>query len=144
MKIEFRKNPDAREIRVLIEAPARDEQVDALIRRLQAPTQIAAYSERGETMLQADEIIRIYTQQRRVMVDSDRGTFILRSRLYELEEMLDQSEFVRISNSEIVCRRCIRNLDFSLAGTIRMSLQGGTVTYVSRRYVGRIRRLFEA
>lgn len=144
MRIEFRKNTQAREIRVLVEARERDAEVEALIRRLQGPAQLAAYDERGEILLEMDEIIRIYTQRRRLMVDSDRGTHSLRMRLYELEEKLDPAEFVRISQSEIVSRRRILRLDFSLTGTIRLSLKGGTETYVSRRYVARIRKLFES
>ncbi len=144
MKIVFRKNPDAKEIRILVEARERTPEVEALLRRLEPVGQLKAYSERGEILLNMDEIIRIYTQQRRVLVDSDRGSFSLRSRLYELEEKLDAAEFVRISNSEIVNKRRILHLDFSLTGTIRLSLKGGVETYVSRRYVPRIRRMFES
>ena len=93
--------------------------------------------------LRAEEIIRIYTEGRRVRVDSDRGSFDLRSRLYELEEKLGAADFVRISNSEIVQKGRILRLDFSLTGTIRLMLEGGIETYVSRRYVSRIRRMFE-
>lgn len=144
MKLEFKRDPAAREIRVCVIARERDAEVEAILRRLQPQETIPAYDLRGETLLGMDEIIRIYTQQRRVLVDSERGTFTLRFRLYELEEMLDGHEFVRISNSEIVARRCILHLDYSLAGTIRMKLRGGTETYVSRRYVARIRKIFES
>lgn len=144
MKIVFRENPDAKEIRILVEARERTPEVEALLRRLEPVGQLKAYDERGEILLNMDEIIRIYTQQRRVLVDSDRGSFSLRSRLYELEEKLDAAEFVRISNSEIVNKRRILHLDFSLTGTIRLSLKGGVETYVSRRYVPRIRRMFES
>ena len=143
MKLEFRRDPQARETRVCIIARERSAEVQEIIRRLSLPQTITAYGDRGETPLNMDEIIRIYTQQRRVLVDSDRGTFSLRSRMYEMEELLDPREFVRISNSEIVSRRRILHLDFSLAGTIRLKLKGGGESYVSRRYVRRIRKLFE-
>lgn len=143
MKIVFRRNPDAKEIRILVEAQERTPEVEALLKRLEPAGKLKAYDERGEIMLDMDEIIRIYTQQRRVLVDSLQGTYTLRARLYELEEQLDPAEFVRISNSEIVRKHCIRKLDFSLTGTIRLNLKGGIETYVSRRYVTRIRRLFE-
>ena len=144
MKLEFRRDPDARETRVCIIARERNAEVEEIIRRLWVKKTIPAYDERGETILGMDEIIRIYTQQRKVLVDSDRGTFTLRTRLYELEEALDANEFVRISNSEIVSRSRILYLDFSLTGTIRLKLKGGTETYVSRRYVARVRKIFES
>ena len=141
MKVEFRADPEAKEIRALVIARERNAEVEALMRRIQSPLKIAAYSERGEVLLEMDEVIRIYTQQRRVFLDSERGTFALRSRLYELEEQLGDG-FVRISNGEIVNRGCILSLDFSLTGTIRLSLKGGIETYVSRRYVARIKKTF--
>lgn len=141
MKVEFRADENAREVHVLITAPACTPEVEALIERLQRPAKLRAYSERGEELLEYGEIIRVYTEKRRVLLDSDRGTFALRSRIYEIEEELGD-EFVRISNSEIVNRRRILSLDFSLAGTIRLTLRGGIETYVSRRYVQRIKRIF--
>lgn len=145
MKVEFCRDPSAQETRVLVLARERTPEVEAIMQRLRAPATFAAYDgERGEVLLRAEEIIRVYTEKRRVLVDSRRGTFALRTRLYEMEARLDAQEFVRISNSEIVRRDCILHLDFSLTGTIRLSLQGGAETYVSRRYVSRIRRIFES
>lgn len=63
----------------------------------------------------------------------------MRLRLYELEQRLDARRFVRISHSEIVNLKQVTGLDLGLTGTIRMTLSGGTVTYVSRRYVKRIK-----
>ena len=141
MKLEFRADKNIREVRVIVLAPERNAEVESILARLEEPRKIAAYSQRGEELPDPGEIIRIYTEKRRVLVDSLRGTFSLRSRLYEIEEMLG-SEFVRISNSEIVNRACIRSLDFSLTGTIRLSLSGGMETFVSRRYVARIKKTF--
>ena len=144
MKIEFRREPDAKEVRVLVTARERTPEVESLLRRIAAPATIAAYDERGEVLLRAEEIIRIYTEDRRVRLDSDRGSYLLRSRLYELEEKLSNADFVRISNSELVQKGRILRLDFGLTGTIRLILEGGLVTYVSRRYVSRIRKMFES
>lgn len=144
MKIVFRRDPEAAQTLVQIIAREKNAEVEAILRRLKSSRPVMGYGDRGETPLRAEEIIRVYSQQRRVLADSDRGTFALRLRLYELEEMLDEEEFVRISNSEIVSRSRILQLDYSLTGTIRLSLKGGIETYVSRRYVSRIRRLFES
>ena len=47
--------------------------------------------------------------------------------------------FVRISNSEIVNSGHIDRLDMSLTGTIKMCMENGDETYVSRRYVSKIK-----
>lgn len=141
MKVEFHADERARDVRVIVVAKEENAQVQALLAQLRGQEKLAAYSERGEELLEPKEIIRIYTENRRVLVDSVRGTFALRSRLYEIEERLG-AEFVRISNSEIVKQSCIRALDFSLTGTIRLTLSGGIETYVSRRYVSKIKKTF--
>lgn len=141
MKVEFHADERAQEVRVIVVAKEENAQVRALLAQLRGQEKLAAYSERGEELLEPKEIIRVYTENRRVLVDSARGTFGLRSRLYEIEERLG-AEFVRISNSEIVNRGCIRALDFSLTGTIRLTLSGGIETYVSRRYVSKIKKTF--
>ena len=144
MKVEFHRDPGAQEPRVAVFARERTAEVESILKRLRASVRIAAYDARGEVLLSPEEILRVYTQNRRVLGDSDRGTFFLRMRLYELEEALDATEFVRISNSEIVRKERILRLDFSLTGTIRLTLRGGAETYVSRRYVARIRQMFES
>lgn len=46
MKIVFRKNPDAKEIRILVEARERTPEVEALLRRLEPVGQLKAYRDR--------------------------------------------------------------------------------------------------
>lgn len=62
-------------------------------------------------------------------------------RLYEAEQRLDSRMFVRISNGEIINLKKVGGFDLSFAGTICVSLSNGTVTYVSRRYVSKIKQL---
>ena len=89
------------------------------------------------------QVIRIYAQRQQVLAQTSAGTFVLRARLYELESRLTPYRFVRISNSEIVNARMITGMDFSLTGTIGLYLKGDIKTYTSRRYVSRIRKLFD-
>lgn len=69
------------------------------------------------------------------------GEYLLRLRLYELENRLDPQRFVRISHAEIVNLDKVRCFDLNLAGTICIRLADGSVTYVSRRYVSKIKQL---
>ncbi len=58
-----------------------------------------------------------------------------------MEERLDRKAFVRVSHSEIVNWKRVTALDLSLSGTIRVTLEGDVVTYVSRRYVKKIKEV---
>ena len=59
--------------------------------------------------------------------------------MYELEDRLDKSCFLRISHSEIVNLKKVRRFDLSLSGTICVVLADGTTAYASRRYVSKIK-----
>ena len=49
--------------------------------------------------------------------------------------------FVRISHSEIINLRKAKAFDLRLSGTISVRLADRSVSYVSRRYVARIKQL---
>ena len=89
--------------------------------------------------LREEELLRCFAQDKGVKAQTVGGVYDLKERLYELEGKLDRHTFVRISHSEIVNLKKVTALDLSLTGTIRMTLEGGTVSYVSRRYVKKIK-----
>ena len=89
--------------------------------------------------LHPGEIISAYAEGQKVMVRSEEGCFAVQKKLYELETELGERNFVRISKSEIVNIRKIKNMDLSITGTIRLLMKNGYETYVSRRNVSKIK-----
>ena len=102
-------------------------------------TKIAAYKNQETKSVTTYEIVRIYSENKKVYLRTQEELFEVRERLYVLEESLSERGFVRISNSEIVNISQIEKLDMSYAGTIKMFMKNGDETYVSRRYVSRIK-----
>ncbi len=141
MQVELKISADCREPKAVIYAPRMTAEIAALMKRLSEdqPRMIAAFEEDTVTMLAFEEIYHVYASEGKVYAETKDKTYVLRLRLYELEERLG-SPFVRISNSEIINLNRVRNFDLSFAGTICVSLTNGTVTYVSRRYVKKIRQ----
>ena len=78
-------------------------------------------------------MIRIYLNSGKVVAVTDKGEYILRLRLYEIEKLLLTDQFIRISNSEIINLKKVNNFDLSFTGTICVKLSNGVTTYVSRR-----------
>ena len=66
---------------------------------------------------------------------------VLKTPHYELEQLLDEKTFVRISKSEIINLHFVRRLDLGITGTIGMQLKNGETAYVSRRYVNHIKSI---
>ena len=144
MKVKINIDPACAEPCVVIHAARMTQEIEALARRLsEEPEAIAAQSERGMALLEPERIIRIYTAGQKVRAQTAEGVYTLKSRLYEMEERLSSRSFVRISASELVNTRMILGMDFSLTGTIRLTLKGNITTYVSRRQVSKIKKLFE-
>lgn len=88
--------------------------------------------------LNFNDIFSIYSSNGKVYANTDDKTYLLKYRLYQLETILGNN-FVRISNSEIANINKIKNLDFSTLGTIRINFINNTFTYVSRRYIKKIK-----
>ena len=105
-----------------------------------AATVILGMKDEKTELLEQDALVRIYTENGKVFARTDRNLYQVRLRLYELEERLD-NRFVRISNSEIVNLKKVKSLDLSFVGTICMELSNGEVSYVSRRYVSKMKKI---
>jgi DNA-binding LytR/AlgR family response regulator len=64
-------------------------------------------------LLEQEFLVRIYTEDGKVFARTENDLYLLRLRLYELEERLDSTTFVRISNSEIVNLKKVKSLDLN-------------------------------
>ncbi len=143
MRVEIKIDPAYTEPQVLILTAAMTEEINNLLRRLSeaSPRLITGTRDGKIEVLEPAEFIRAYASAGKVYADTEKGTYTLRMRLYELEERLPQDQFVRISNAEIVNLRKVSHFDLSLSGTICVKLTGGAVTYVSRRYVAKLKAI---
>ncbi|MCR5311256.1 MAG: LytTR family transcriptional regulator DNA-binding domain-containing protein [Lachnospiraceae bacterium] len=101
---------------------------------------IAGTDSRGNRrMLIPGEIVSVYAEGQKVMILGADDTYTVSMKLYELETELGERNFVRISKSEIVNLRKIKNLDLSITGTVKLVMKNGYETYVSRRNVAKIK-----
>ena len=64
-------------------------------------------------LLEQESLVRIYAENGKVFARTENGLYQIKLRLYKLEKRLDNSIFVRISNSEIVNLKKVKSLDLS-------------------------------
>ena len=86
-------------------------------------------------LIDQKDIIRVYTENRKLIILTPKGEYSMRCTLRELEETLDPNCFVRISRFEILNMNKVSSFDLSMAGTIQVFFEGGSSTWVARRYV---------
>lgn len=142
MKIKVEIIKDLPEPEIVIKTAAMTVEIENALERLSASYQklIAGFDGDSVYLLDADRVVCFYSSGQKVMARSDRGEFSLRLRLYELEERLDSSRFVRISNSEIINLGKVEKIDLSFTGTICIHMSDGSLSYASRRYVSRVKK----
>lgn len=143
MEIEIKIDSSCKEPKIIVVTDILTDEVKGILKKLSEDSlkMIAGFRDETLTLLEQADIIRIYTYSGKVAAVTDEGEYTLRLRLYELEERLDQECFVRISNSEIINLKKVKGFDLSFSGTICVKMCNGTVTYVSRRYITKIKRV---
>ena len=143
MQIEIKIDNEQKEPKIIIITDKTTDENDLLIEKLSEDKirVISGFRDGVFEILQPNDIVRIYSANQKVYVVTNKGEFTTKLRLYELEEFLNQNQFIRISNSEIINLKMIRNFDLSFTGTIRVVLINGQVTFASRRYVAKIKKV---
>ena len=143
MKIEIKVDEHVNDTNVIIVTRQVDERIHALVKRISEdrPLVIAGFSGDTVRLLDQEEIYRIYAENGKVFCKTQSERYTLRLRLYELEARLDPKRFVRISNSEIINLKRVKGFDLSFTGTIRVALTNGETTFVSRRYMSKIKHV---
>ncbi len=143
MKIEVKIDAACEETKVVIFTNKVTDEIQNLARRFSqdAPQVIVGFLEDEAVILSQEQMIRVFAEGGKVFAETESGRYQLRLRLYEAEERLDSKHFVRISNAEIVNLRMVRGFDLSFAGTICVRMKNDALTYVSRRYVSKIKQV---
>lgn len=143
MKIEIKIDENCAEPKIIVVTDKINEEINDILRKLSAeqPQILAGFKDEKVTALDLNQIFRIYASDGKVYAETDSDTYTLRLRLYETEQRLANQSFVRISNGEIINLKKVKGFDLSFIGTICVSLSNDTVSYVSRRYVSKIKQL---
>lgn len=143
MEVEIKIDSSCKEPKVLILTASVTEEVSYIVRKLSgdAPQIISGSKDDKVEVLEQEELIRIYAGAGKVFAVTEKGEYTLRLRLYEVEKRLDPRRFVRISNSEIIQLKQVDHFDLNFTGTICVKLSNGTTTYVSRRYVSKVKKI---
>ena len=145
MKVGINIDHSVEEVEVLITAQEQSRTVNALYEHIvefdkKSLETLTAYRDDIAKIVNMTDVFRIYTGNQKVYIQTHQGEYAIRYRLYELEAALDKKQFLRISNSEIVNIKKIRDIDLSIIGRICISFADNTQTYVSRRYIPKIKK----
>ncbi|MBQ6947559.1 MAG: LytTR family transcriptional regulator [Clostridia bacterium] len=138
MKCDVIINPDCEEkVVIYLQKP---NAVAEEIRRLAQGrnTELLGYRAGEVIRLNPLEVCCIAVQEQKVYALVGEEKYLLKERLYQLEELLPDC-FVKINQSCLGNVRQMERFDTSLAGTLKIRFQNGYVDYVSRRQLKTIK-----
>ena len=141
--VRFEADLSLDHVEVVIRAPAQDEEVTALLEQLdsQAVNTVTAFDGFGRMRtISPGAIISASVDGKLVHIVTADGSWFTRRTLQSLENSLDSQRFVRVSRYELVNLDKVLRYDFTIAGTLRLELAGGTETWASRRCIPDIRK----
>ncbi len=143
VNVRFETEEDLRIIEVLFRASEEDDQVTGLMERVADPlARILAVHDAANAAVSLPEerIITISSDNKKLKIAADDGTYWLKMPMQDAEKMLNPSWFLRISRYEIVNLRKVKQFDFSITGTLRIELEDGTEAWASRRFIPAIKK----
>ena len=143
MKVEVKIDNSYKEPKVIIITDTITDEVNLIINKLSEKTPQIILGNKNEKLelIEQSDLIRIYSNSGKVFAVTDKGEYInIKFRLYEIESLLNSTQFVRISNSEIINLKKVKHFDLNFTGTICVELIDDTKTYVSRRYVSKVKK----
>lgn len=143
MQIEISIDEKYKIPKIIIKTNSITDEVKEVMKKLSddSPKVITGFKDDCVEVLEPEQIYRFYSGQGKIFAVTDNGEYIVRTRLYEIEEQMCLPKFVRVSNSEIINLKKVKNFDLSLAGTICVRFSDNSNTYVSRRYVSKIKKI---
>ena len=94
-------------------------------------TTLTGYIDNRAYIIKVTDILRIFSLNQKVYIQTANGEFLIKNRLYEIEDVLRKQKFLRISNSEIVNIKKITDIDLSIIGRVCIRLSGDICVYVS-------------
>lgn len=125
--------------KVTIDCPKEDKDVEKLKRYIEAyesdDSRIKGLCDGRITFVEIKDIYYFDTVDERTFLYTKNGCFEVRYRIYELEEMLSEQDFIRTSKSQIMNIKKMKSLEPQLNRTILVTMDNDECLYISRRYV---------
>lgn len=126
------------EIEIIINAPKRTEEVQKIEKKLIGKEtaiikQIIGYQGNDIFVIKTEDIILVYSEEKNNYCKTKDGIYMVKEKMYYLDDVLDKNKFIRISNSAIINIDKIKCFNTSIIGRIVVKFYDNTEVNVSRR-----------
>lgn len=105
------------------------------------PNQIVASKNNQIYFIDLERVICFFSKDKYNYIRIKEGAYKIKHKLYELENIFKQKDFIRISNSCIINVNQVECFDTSILGTVLVKLKDNTQETVSKRNIAQIKKL---
>ena len=150
MEINVRTNisKEFNSVEIMINAPEKTEQVieieNALLNLNSGNiSEIIGMQGNNLYIINISDVIKFYSEDKKNYCNTKEGNFVIKEKLYFLEDNLPKDKFIRISNSVIVNIEKVKCFDTSILGSIIIIFKNNTQEYVSKRRVSSVMKFLK-
>lgn len=141
MKISIDIDSTKQDTEIQISCKSLTPDIEKIIATLRMLNQQIMVEKDEETyVLDVTKIMYIEAVDRKTFVYTQEDCFESKLKLYEMEERLEESGFLRVSKSCLIQLRHIRSLKGDLDRRLKVTLENGEQIMVSRQYADEIKR----
>ena len=141
MNVTITENPALDDVEVAIACPRIDERVQRIVSALGAFDRVLVGERDGATYrLDVDDVCYAETVDGKTFLYTADAVYQAPFKLYELEERLESTEFVRASKQMLVNFDHVASIRPALNARLQLMLDNGEAVIVSRQYAPAIKR----
>ena len=141
MKITINIDESLQETEIVVNCGTLDAQTEQIITALRLFDRKITVTKNDELFfLDVSKIIYVESVDRRTFVYTSDDCFESKLRLYEIEERLCNSGFLRTGKASLVQLKFIRSLKAEIDRKLRLTLENGEQLIVSRQYADELKR----
>lgn len=144
IKIFTNISKEFKETTLTITAPVLTEEIQGIIEyasNSKVPSKIMANKNNEIYFIKIEDIICFFSQDKYNYIRTKDGIYRLKYKLYEIEEVFNSKDFIRISKSCIININQVKCFDTNTLGTLIVKLNDNTQEVVSKRNVSQIMKL---
>lgn len=112
------------------------------INLIKSPSQLTVYSNNNAFILPITDIFYVESVDLKTFVYTEQTMYQAKLKLYEVEDLLNKTEFLRVNRQTIVNIRRIQNVSPAGSGRFQATLTNGEKVIVSRQNVPALKEAF--
>jgi len=141
MKIRVLETPEIEEIEVLIKCKTKNEQTQEIERTLTYLNKVLTGKIDGRLFtLTPNKIYYFDSIDNKVFAYTKDNVYEVSLKLYQLEDILSDTPFIRINKNTVLNTRKIKSFSTSLNGRMKAALFNQEIVIISRKYVPILKR----